>query len=169
VLKSFMVQANLDTIDSGVDERIMGSRLAEEKNKSRQGKEGQVEGEEDGERQGGIRQRLAAARQALNIKKKVKKKLEEKVIAKAKTKLLNLIPGYGFWVIFQKFVTAKKIKLDIVDIMILLFINLKIFFIILAGLVILFLIIDIYQNPVESVWTYGVGPIYEIIKALFKS
>jgi len=111
-------------------------------------------GEEGGDEPGSLRQRVQSARQALNLKEQAKEKLEEKVtapIGMLKTKLLNLIPGYGPYVVFKNAVLMKKGKFTLVDMMIMLFSNLNAFFIGLAALAFIALIVTWATNPLSAV------------------
>lgn len=72
-----------------------------------------------------------------------------------KTRLLNLIPGYGPFAAFTRFMKGKKIGFDIFDIVIASFSNLTALFVVLAVLAGLVLIVDFIQAD----WTDKAGAI----------
>jgi len=106
---------------ANIDERLMAASLADRKRQDKMGAEDK-ERQEDAEPRS-IRQRLAAARQAMDLKAKAKKKIEEKVAAPARAGTnkalrwawLTLIPSFGLSLIyinihvFLRFVFGEKL------------------------------------------------------------
>jgi len=106
---------------ANIDERLMAASLADRKRQDKMGAEDK-ERQEDAEPRS-IRQRLAGARQAMDLKAKAKKKIEEKVAAPARAGTnkalrwawLTLIPSFGLSLIyinihvFLRFVFGEKL------------------------------------------------------------
>ena len=106
---------------ANIDERLMAASLADRKRQDKMGAEDK-ERQEDAEPRS-IRQRLAAARQAMDLKAKAKKKIEEKVAAPARAGTnkalrwawMTLIPSFGLSLIyinihvFLRFVLGEKL------------------------------------------------------------
>lgn len=152
-----------------------------------------------------LREKVIAARRAMDLKQRAKDKLKEKVMDPAKmgtNRALKwawtvLIPSLGLSLIYinthvflrwifpsafcklgeewvPKQITGEHSSKNvagtafgIVEMMGLLFLDLLVLFIIFGALAIIYLLIDISLHPIEDVWTYGIGPIYDAIKALF--
>ena len=121
-----MSQANNNTID---DRILSRGRENDEDNSEELDKENEIEedsdeeneneekeddseeekmAEEEGGGQRSLRERVSAARQAMNIKKKVKEKIVKKIVAPAKigtnwllrSAWINLIPSWGLTLIW---------------------------------------------------------------------
>ena len=140
-----------------IDERLLAGKTLrpEEEGEAAEELKNRRNGGEKEENQGGsLRQRVQAARQAMDLKAKAKQKLEEKVTAPVgmlKSKFLNLIPGYGPYVAFKRFIAGRKSKFNIVDIIIMLFSNLNACFIVLAVLAFIALIVTWATDPLSAV------------------
>lgn len=89
----------------------LASQLRERKaddKKKKEGEDDKSEANSEEAGKGGLRERVAKARQALNIKERAKKKIEEKVTAPMKRGTgmmlrwawLNLIPSWGLTIIY---------------------------------------------------------------------
>jgi len=111
-----------------LDARLLRSQeeqneVAQELNKEKRGAAGGEDGEETNNEPRSLRQRIAAARQAMDLKTKAKEKIEEKVVApinKATGRALqwawkSLIPSWGLssiWInihVFLKSVFGEKL------------------------------------------------------------
>lgn len=109
-----MAEAN--TINSGIDERLMASQLREEKNKEKNGQEGEGEQPKDEEQAKTFRQKIIAARQALDIKEKAKKKIEEAItapIGMGTARLLQMAWGSIFSVVGFIFLGLPYINIHV--------------------------------------------------------
>ncbi len=102
-----MPEANTTMMDSGIDEQLLAGRMREAKNRAKNGTAGEEE-PEAGAEAASLRQRVMAARQALDIKKRAAEKLKEKVMAPLKmgtSRLLQwawgvLIPSWGLSLLY---------------------------------------------------------------------
>jgi len=159
-----------------IDERLLAGKTLrpEEEGEAAEELKNRRNGGEKEENQGGsLRQRVQAARQAMDLKAKAKQKLEEKVAAPARKlskRLLNLIPGYGPYVAFKQAVLMKKGKFTLVDIIIMLFSNLAAFFTVLAVLVFISLIVTWATDPItafKAIMNLGWGAV-SVLVGLFK-
>ena len=128
------------TLLQGQEDTASASRqLREEQNQARNSNEPTGENTEEPQN---WRQKLTQVRKAMNVKEEVEKKVATPV-SMLKTKLLNLIPGYGSYVVFQQAVLMKKNKFTLVDVIIMLFSNLSTIFIILIVIATFFMLIDL--------------------------
>lgn len=158
--------ARLDTINSGIDERLLAGELARQKQADREGEP------QEASQEASLRERQLAARQA-QAKQKEKKEGEEAVgtgdtfKSRIKDRILNAIPFYNSYRVLKSFFGSKKIKFDILDIGILAFTNIELALVIFGALAIFILVAYIYNDPLGAVQTLGPGVIYDTIKALF--
>ena len=132
-----------DKLAGPAQEGLAGRNLREEQNKAKQ-TGGGVE-DSVGEDEQNWRQKLAQVRKERNAKN-AKEEVEKKIATPSsmlKTKLLNLIPGYGPCVVFKQAVLMKKNKFILVDVIIMLFSNLSTIFIILIAIAAFFMLIDL--------------------------
>lgn len=104
-----MPQANYNTIDDRILNREQENGAARELREKRMKTKEEENEEQQGDRQPqGLRQRIMAARRALDIKQKAKEKIEEKVMAPAKQGTnwllrwawVTLIPSWGLTLIY---------------------------------------------------------------------
>ncbi len=165
-----MANANSQTI-TPQDQLAMAGQLRQEKMGG--GEKAEPAGEVADKQPKTLREQIMAARRAMDVKQRAKDKVEEKVAApikklseKIKIKLLSLIPGYGIYIVFKQFV-GKKIKIDLLDIIIILFSNLTAISVIAVILVVVILLVKIVENPAEAIDIFGFSFIWEAIKALF--